>query len=81
MVMVHKFMDRDETVPTVVAQALGKQKPTGGTKPKDLLMVADSVGAHRGVPSGKTFGVVNTSERILLMIDEAHRTQGSRPRG
>jgi type I restriction enzyme R subunit len=26
---------------------------------------------------GKTFGVVNTSQRILLMIDEAHRTQSS----
>ncbi|MBU0968908.1 MAG: type I restriction endonuclease subunit R, partial [Proteobacteria bacterium] len=26
---------------------------------------------------GKTFGVVNDSERIILMIDEAHRTQGS----
>jgi type I restriction enzyme R subunit len=26
---------------------------------------------------GKTFGVVNTSDRIILMIDEAHRTQSS----
>ena len=26
-------------------------------------------------PPAKTFGVVNPSERILLMIDEAHRTQ------
>src|SRR4029077_10762685 len=24
-----------------------------------------------------TFGVVNASERILIMVDEAHRTQGS----
>jgi len=29
------------------------------------------------VPSSETFGVVNPSERILLMIDEAHCTQGS----
>jgi len=28
-------------------------------------------------PAADTFGVVNRSERILLMIDEAHRTQGS----
>jgi type I restriction enzyme R subunit len=28
-------------------------------------------------PSASRFGVVNPSERILLMIDEAHRTQGS----
>ncbi|BBO86884.1 hypothetical protein [Desulfosarcina ovata] len=29
------------------------------------------------MPSGKSFGLVNDFERILLMIDEAHRTQGS----
>src|SRR6202044_3040175 len=28
-------------------------------------------------PSAENFGVVNRSERILLMIDEAHRTQSS----
>ena len=28
-------------------------------------------------PAAANFGVVNTSERILLMIDEAHRTQSS----
>lgn len=56
MVMVHKFMEREEELPAVIRDALG----TYG-KP----------------PSGKGFGVVNHSERILLMIDEAHRTQGS----
>ena len=39
--------------------------------------VAEALGAYRAAPSGKTFGVVNPSERILLMIDEAHRTQSS----
>lgn len=39
--------------------------------------VSDVLGAYRAVPSGKTFGVVNASERIVLMVDEAHRTQGS----
>lgn len=29
------------------------------------------------IPSGKDFGVVNPSERILVMIDEAHRSQSS----
>ena len=56
MVMVHKFMEREEVLPAVVQDALGTY-----AKP----------------PSGKGFGVVNCSERILLMIDEAHRTQGS----
>ncbi|MCK9293878.1 MAG: HsdR family type I site-specific deoxyribonuclease [Desulfobulbaceae bacterium] len=41
------------------------------------LQVAEALGTYQAMPSGKTFGVVNDSERILLMIDEAHRTQGS----
>jgi type I restriction enzyme R subunit len=56
MVMVHKFMERAEELPSIVAEALASYRPP---------------------PSGATFGVVNPSERILLMIDEAHRTQGS----
>lgn len=56
MVMVHKFMERAEALP---------------------LMVAEALASYRPPPSGGSFGVVNPSERILLMIDEAHRTQGS----
>lgn len=56
MVMVHKFMEREEELPMVVREALGSYKTP---------------------PSGANFGIVNRSERILLMIDEAHRTQGS----
>ncbi|MDA8137464.1 MAG: HsdR family type I site-specific deoxyribonuclease [Desulfobacteraceae bacterium] len=41
------------------------------------LKVAEALGTYQAMPSGKSFGVVNASERILLMIDEAHRTQGS----
>lgn len=39
--------------------------------------VAEALGTYRAMPAGKTFGVVNTSSRIVLMIDEAHRTQSS----
>ena len=39
--------------------------------------VADALGTYLAIPAGQTFGVVNASERIILMIDEAHRTQGS----
>ncbi len=56
MVMVHKFMDREEKVPLVVQEALA---------------------TYGAPPSAESFGAVNESERILLMIDEAHRTQGS----
>jgi len=41
------------------------------------LKVAEALGTYQAMPSGKTFGVVNDSERIILMIDEAHRTQSS----
>ncbi len=39
--------------------------------------VAEALGTYLAIPAGNTFGVVNASERIILMIDEAHRTQGS----
>jgi len=41
------------------------------------LKVAEALASYGTVPSGQTFGVVNSSDRILLMIDEAHRTQSS----
>ncbi len=56
MVMVHKFMERTEDLP---------------------LMVAEMLTRYGKPPKAETFGVVNRSERILLMIDEAHRTQSS----
>jgi len=40
-------------------------------------VVREALVSYGAPPSGDTFGVVNRSERILLMIDEAHRTQGS----
>jgi type I restriction enzyme R subunit len=56
MVMVHKFMERTEELP---------------------LMVAETLRTYGKPPVAETFGVVNRSGRILLMIDEAHRTQSS----
>ena len=41
------------------------------------LMVSEALANYGTPPSGATFGVVNSSDRILLMIDEAHRTQSS----
>jgi len=41
------------------------------------LKVAEALTQYRATPAAETFGVVNPSERIILMIDEAHRTQGS----
>jgi type I restriction enzyme R subunit len=39
--------------------------------------VAAALSPSRPLPSAETFGVVNASDRIVLMIDEAHRTQSS----
>ena len=41
------------------------------------LKVAEALGTYQAIPSNQTFGVVNHSSRIVLMIDEAHRTQSS----
>ena len=39
--------------------------------------VAEALGTYLAIPAAQTFGVVNPSYRIILMVDEAHRTQGS----
>jgi type I restriction enzyme, R subunit len=39
--------------------------------------LAAKLGLYAPPPSAESFGVVNTSDRILIMVDEAHRTQGS----
>ncbi len=41
------------------------------------LKVAEALATYQAMPSNQTFGLVNDSSRIVLMIDEAHRTQGS----
>lgn len=41
------------------------------------LSVAEALGTYQAMPKSATFGVVNDSSRIVLMIDEAHRTQSS----
>jgi type I restriction enzyme, R subunit len=40
-------------------------------------VLREALATYGAPPSAESFGVVNRSERILLMIDEAHRTQGS----
>jgi type I restriction enzyme R subunit len=37
----------------------------------------EKLGRYAPPPSADSFGVVNDSPRILIMVDEAHRTQGS----
>ena len=37
----------------------------------------EKLGRYAPPPSAENFGTVNESDRILIMVDEAHRTQGS----
>lgn len=46
-------------------------------QPTMPVKLAQALGTYKAIPTAETFGVVNTSPRIVLMIDEAHRTQGS----
>jgi type I restriction enzyme R subunit len=39
--------------------------------------VREKLGRYAPPPSADSFGVINDSPRILIMVDEAHRTQGS----
>ena len=41
------------------------------------FVVEQALSTYGAPPAASTFGEVNASQRILLMIDEAHRTQGS----
>ncbi|OIO70881.1 MAG: type I restriction endonuclease subunit R [Zetaproteobacteria bacterium CG_4_9_14_3_um_filter_49_83] len=41
------------------------------------MSVQEALCTYQAMPTAQTFGVVNDSSRIVLMIDEAHRTQGS----
>ena len=66
MVMVHKFQEQKNNNPDYLQDALGTREQGGKYQDK-----------AEGLPVVETFGVVNESERILLMIDEAHRTQSS----
>ena len=61
MVMIHKFREAEEQLPDYVSDVLGTYKSAKG-KP---------------VKKKKDFGIVNVSEKILVLIDEAHRTQSS----
>lgn len=63
LVMIHKFQERDEAG----LPYLGKQLPA-----RHYENIEDEL-----VPVFKHFGMVNNSERIIIMIDEAHRTQSS----
>ena len=61
MVMIHKFREEnDDQVPDYVAQAIDRNKVAEVQAEYALF---------------ETFGVVNKSDKVLVLVDEAHRTQ------
>lgn len=76
MVMIHKFREEDvSNTPEYVAKAIR------GTGDAANELITDYTGKVAEPPADyalfETFGEVNTSEKVLILIDEAHRTQRS----
>ena len=63
IVMVHKFKEAQNRLPDYVADAIATRHMHEGT--------------FEPPPEYELFGTVNASERILILVDEAHRTQSS----
>jgi type I restriction enzyme R subunit len=69
MVMLHKFREADDSyVPDYVRFAM--QQQAANESDSQYSKVAEPV-------LFESFGVVNPSEKVLVLIDEAHRTQRS----
>jgi len=72
MVMIHKFREADDSnTPAYLSAALNKSVAEASAG-YQLNKTQDNV-----VALFENFGEVNTSDKVLIMIDEAHRTQGS----
>ncbi|OWZ84096.1 type I restriction endonuclease subunit R [Natranaerobius trueperi] len=46
-------------------------------KPEELEKALHAAEEHKLLPEYNTFGTINKSEKVLILIDEAHRTQSS----
>ena len=86
MVMIHKFREADDShTPDYINKALAPKEQFNEEQPnKEHLnkeqpnKVAETKAAYdvdNVVALFENFGVVNASDKVLIMIDEAHRTQ------
>lgn len=75
MVMIHKFREGDDSnTPDYINDALESEEPLNKVaEPKKPY--GDSNNNENVVALFESFGVVNDSDKVLIMIDEAHRTQ------
>lgn len=84
MVMVHKFQARANALPDYVQKHLTRRTfnfPASAAAQTELAGEANPASAlpraAETLKQYQTFEVVNASEQIVLLIDEAHRTQSS----
>ena len=76
MVMVHKFREEDNRNTTgYVAEAMGHYQSQANNRRASNRRTGSGGADDNLVAHFKPFDVVNASDKILLLIDEAHRTQ------
>ena len=61
---VHKFKEAESRLPDYMADA--------------IALTQNKLSTYEAPPEYKLFETVNSSERILILVDEAHRTQAGR---
>lgn len=82
MVMIHKFREADDSqTPDYVKAAISDYKNVAEPNASYAVNTQNGIGeepkADNVVALFENFGVVNESDKVLIMIDEAHRTQRS----
>jgi len=82
MVMIHKFREADDSnIPDYIHDALDKDSYVNesasqyGKVAEGQAPYGDGNAHNNVVALFESFGVVNDSDKVLIMIDEAHRTQ------
>jgi type I restriction enzyme, R subunit len=73
MVMIHKFREEDDSnTPDYIAKAISSVSEPQAQYP--LSQVAEP---YKNYKMFESFDVINDSDKVLVLIDEAHRTQRS----
>ena len=79
VVMVHKFQEFKEELPDYLEAELGEAPHYSQSGRQFLYPSADKSRTEVAAEAPErfsVFGEINPSEKVLLMVDEAHRTQG-----
>lgn len=76
MVMIHKFREEDVSfLPDSVRKTLSAQHQAAQESGDDKMVAEAAANYQVEVAYFKDFGTINDREQVLILIDEAHRTQ------